>query len=203
MLWAPNYGGGYPFKGGPYVAKPQNADFALLDTNHDGQLDETDDPYSPYYPGDEAVDWVGMSLYHWGSAYPWGENEMPEPGKFASQLAGTYDGLNGDESAVPDFYEIYYGEHGKPLAIPETAAFYVPAHAGADELAIKESWWRQVFDPGFLAAHPGIKMINWFEWSKPESEAAGALVDWRALGSEQIAAQFRLDLPLNRLIFAR
>ena len=66
----------------------------------------SDDPYSPYYPGDAAVDWVGMSLYHWGNAYPWGENEIPEAGKFIAQLTGTYDGLNGDDSPLPDFYEI-------------------------------------------------------------------------------------------------
>ncbi len=28
------------------------------------------DPYAPYYPGDAATDWVGMSLFHWGSGYP-------------------------------------------------------------------------------------------------------------------------------------
>ena len=66
-----------------------------------------DDPYAPYYPGDDAVDWVGMSLYHWGSAYPWGENEIPEAGKLLAQVTGEYDGLNGDERAVPDFYGTY------------------------------------------------------------------------------------------------
>ena len=89
MLWAPNYGGGYPFKGGQFEIKPESADFKLLDTNQDGQLTMSDDPYSPYYPGDAAVDWVGMSLYHWGNAYPWGENEVPEAGKFIAQLTGN------------------------------------------------------------------------------------------------------------------
>ena len=28
-------------------------------------LTMTDDPYLPYYPGDDAVDWVGISLFHW------------------------------------------------------------------------------------------------------------------------------------------
>ena len=126
MLWAPNYGGGYPFKGGQFEIKPESADFKLLDTNQDGQITMSDDPYSPYYPGDAAVDWVGMSLYHWGNAYPWGENEIPEAGKFIAQLTGNYNGLNGDDRAIPDFYEVYYKGHGKPLAIPETAAFYNP-----------------------------------------------------------------------------
>ncbi len=202
MLWAPNYGGGYPFKGGQYGAQPGDSGFGSLDTNADGQLDMRDDPYGPYYPGDDAVDWVGLSLYHWGSTYPWGENELPEAGKFRAQLHGEYRGLNGDDSAIPDFYETYWTVHNKPVAIPETAAFYDPAQTNVSELTLKQAWWRQVLDPSFLAAHPGIKMIDWFEWNKAEAEAGGALIDWRALGSPPIAEQFRRDLPLDHLIFA-
>ncbi len=202
MVWAPNYGGGYPFHGGQYEAKPGTPDFKLLDTNGDGNLSMQDDPYAPYYPGDAAVDWVGMSLYHWGNAYPWGENEIPETSKFIGQLTGNYNGLNGDDRAVPDFYQIYYGFHHKPVAITETAAFYDPHKGGPSELDIKQAWWRQVFDPATLKAYPGIKMINWFEHYKPESEVGGAMIDWRVLGSPAIAGQFKNDLPFNQLIFA-
>lgn len=38
-----------------------------LDTNGDRVIDMRDDMYSPYYPGDDVVDWVGMSLYHFGA----------------------------------------------------------------------------------------------------------------------------------------
>lgn len=202
MIWAPNYGGGYPFKGGQFEIKPESADFKLLDTNQDSQLDMTDDPYAPYYPGDETVDWVGMSLYHWGSAYPWGENEIPEGGKFIAALTGNYNGLNGDERALPDFYEVFYEGHGKPLAIPETAAFYDPARSSPGEVIVKLSWWRQVLDPALLSAYPGIKMINWFEWDKKESEVGGVVIDWRVLGSPEVAEQFRTDLPVDKLVFA-
>jgi hypothetical protein len=202
MMWAPNYGGDYPFSGGRFEAKPTDPDFALLDTDGDGRLSMADDMYGPYYPGDDAVDWVGMSLYHWGNANPWGENELPEPDKLASQLGGTYNGLNGDNSAVPDFYDVYYNQHHKPVAIAETAALYNPGQPGPDELAIKQSWWRQVFDREMLAAHPGLKMINWFEHAKPEAEIGGATIDWRATGSPEIAAAFQADLPVDLLIFA-
>jgi hypothetical protein len=40
------------------------ADCEALDTNGDGLLDMKDDMYSPYWPGDEWVDWVGMSVFH-------------------------------------------------------------------------------------------------------------------------------------------
>ena len=33
MIWAPNYGGGYPFFGGQYEIKPDSPDFPMLDTN--------------------------------------------------------------------------------------------------------------------------------------------------------------------------
>ena len=32
-----------------------------------------------------------MSLYHWGTSYPWGENEVPLRGKLVDQLTGRYD----------------------------------------------------------------------------------------------------------------
>lgn len=202
MLWAPNYGGGYPFVDGQYQAKADSAEFSILDTNNDGVLDMKDDPYLPYYPGDDAVDWVGMSIYHWGNSYPWGENENPEAGKFLEELTGNYSGLNGDESAVPNFYELFFIERHKPIAIPETAAFYDPAASGPVELTLKQLWWRQVFDPALFEAYPGIKMINWFEHAKNEIEVGNNLVDWRVLGTEKIAKQFIVDLPLDRLLFA-
>jgi len=38
------------------------ADQTLLDTNNNGVLDAGDDAFSPYYPGDELVDWIGLSI---------------------------------------------------------------------------------------------------------------------------------------------
>jgi len=165
-------------------------------------LNMNDDPYGPYYPGDEEVDWVGISIYHWGNTYPWGDNEVPEKGKFIDELTGNYNGLNGNETAIPDFYEVYYKEHGKPIAIPETAALYIPDRNGPSELELKRAWWRQVLDAKLMSEYPGIKMINWFEWKKPENEIDGAVIDWRALGSLIIADHFRNDLPADKLIFA-
>ena len=163
--------------------------FELLDTNSDGLLDLTDDPYAPYYPGDDAVDWVGMSLYHWGSAYPWGENEVPEAGKFTTQLRGTYVGANGDDTPVPDFYAEYAKSRDKPLAIPETAALYDPAQSG-DEFTIKSTWWDQVFAPEVSADFPLLRMINWFEHRKIENEVGGVIIDWRSTGDPTLAEPF-------------
>src|SRR5438309_5227705 len=54
MVWAPHYGGGYPFTGGRYVAVRGTPDFKALDANSDGVLTMADDPYATYYPGDDA-----------------------------------------------------------------------------------------------------------------------------------------------------
>ncbi|WP_235022079.1 glycoside hydrolase family 26 protein [Rathayibacter sp. VKM Ac-2754] len=194
MMWAPNNADGYPFEGGASAAQPGTADFALLDTTGDGVLSLDDDPYAPYYPGDDAVDWVGMSLYHWGSAHPWGENEMPEEGKFAAQLTGTYNGAAGDETAAPDFYQTYGVDHGKPVAIPETAALVVPRGDPAGELAIKQAWWQQVLSAETAARFPNLKMINWFEWEKFEPEVQDE-VSWSVVEEPDTRRAFRADLP--------
>ncbi|MBB3677656.1 glycoside hydrolase family 26 protein [Modestobacter versicolor] len=193
-MWAPNYGGGYPFTGGPHQAPAGSPDAAALDTDGDGTVTALDDPYAPYWPGTDAVDWVGMSLYHWGDTAPWGENEVPEAGKLVAQLTGEYAGLGGDDRAVPDFHGVYGVGYGKPVAIPETAALYVPGGGGADELAVKQGWWRQVLSPELHRALPQLAMVNWFEWDKHEAEV-DAEVDWRALGEPALRSAVTADLP--------
>ncbi|MCU1515826.1 MAG: hypothetical protein JWQ75_547 [Pseudarthrobacter sp.] len=194
MMWAPNYGGGYPFAGGQFEAKPGTAARTALDTDGDGGLTMDDDSYAPYYPGDDAVDWVGMSLYHWGAQYPWGENELPEANKFADQLTGNYSGANGDDTLLSDFYAVYGQEHGKPVAIPETAALFAPGAGGAPGLEIKKAWWDQLFAPDIPAQFPQLKMINWFEWDKTEVEVKGR-VDWTVTRTPDTRSAFTAALP--------
>ena len=194
MLWAPNYGGGYPFPDGKFLARAHDAELAALDSNGDGRLTSADDPYAPYYPGDAYVDWVGMSLYHWGTSYPWGSNELPEADKFARMLEGDYHGSAGDHRELPNFYA-EYGEHrNKPVGIFETAAFYAPAARGAQEIAIKARWWQQAYAPDIESRFPHLKMINWFEWDKYETEV-DARVDWGVTVDPALRAAFRDALP--------
>lgn len=194
LMWAPNYGGGYPFTGGQFAARPGTSDHELLDTDGDGKLTMADDTYAPYYPGDEYVDWAGISLYHWGNQRPWGDNDIPESNKYVDMLTGTYDGTAGDDADIPDFYQEYGVEHGLPIGIPETAAIYTPSRDGADELDIKRAWWQQVFAEEIPTEYPMIKMVNWFEWEKYEVEI-NDVVDWRAADSPQTREAFQADLP--------
>ena len=207
MLWAPNNGGGYPFPGGGHGARVGSEDFAALDTNGDGRLDMKDDMYTPFYPGDDAVDWVGMTIYSWGAHYPWGGNSVPEPRAFGNSLTGDYNGTRGDETAVPNFYQLFCVQAGKPMAIPETGAFFnTTRHDGATERDIKSAWWHQVFaiegdSPSALdtAVHfPMIKLINWFDIAKNESEAQNSLVDWRISADPLLYAPFVENLNRKR-----
>ena len=192
MVWAPNQGGGYPFGGGAHAAPPGSVHAAALDTDGDGLLGATDDPYAPYYPGDDAVDWVGVSLYHWGRSYPWGENELPLPGTFPALLRGTDLGAHGTTAAVPDLYADYAEARDKPLAIVETAILYDPSTPeGPSEAQLKTAWFEQVFGPATREDFPRIGMLSWFEWRKHEPEV-GRVIDWR-LAADPLLARSLLD----------
>jgi hypothetical protein len=179
MVWAPSSGGGYPFTGGQYTAKPGTPDFDAMDTNRDHQLTMADDPYAPFYPGDAYVDWVGLTLYFFGSQYPYGANVLPD-NRFDAQMDGTYNGSDGDQRALPSFYQEFAVGHRKPMLIAETAALYNPSDStGASESSIKIAWINQVLDPANARRYPYLKMVNWFEIKKSEAVDHG-VVDWRS-----------------------
>ncbi len=205
VLWAPNYGGGYPYRGGRYAAQPGTPDFAALDTDGDGALTMADDPYAPYYPGDDAVDWVGLTAYHFGNAWPWGENEVPEPGKFGQLLTGTYTGSGRyeDQSALPDFYAAFAVGRGKPMAVTETSAFYSesPPVPGDDEARVKTAWLEQVYGAATRDRFPLVKLVAWFDVRKYESEAGG-VVDWRASSDPAVLAVLQRLATPDRYVFA-
>ncbi|MCS6770496.1 MAG: glycoside hydrolase family 26 protein [Kiritimatiellae bacterium] len=225
MIWAPNEATGYPFSTfiGMTRATYTNgygtlADWVLLDSNGDGVLNNpgvlNDDPYSPFYPGDQYVDWVGMTLYHWGQVYPWWYNCTPEARKFAHNLTGNYNGPNGgDLTWLPDFYADWAEGRGKPLIIAETAAYFRPGAPNppnpawppgqtTNEFEIKRLWLDQVYNIHGdttnaldISVHfPRIKAINWFNWYKIEAEAQNSYVNWTVTSNPAVRAEY-----LNRL----
>ena len=64
MVWQPFLGRDYPFARNRNAPAQGSDGFKLLDTNSDGRWDGADDAYSPYYPGDDAVEWSGLGAYH-------------------------------------------------------------------------------------------------------------------------------------------
>jgi hypothetical protein len=180
MLWSPNEGAGYPYAGGEHEYTSGSDDMHDMDTDGDGMVTGEDDPYAPYWPGDDAVDWVGLSLYHFGEAYPWGENTVPEPGKLADKIRGTFNSAHVDDTAVPNFYKEYAEGHEKPFALSETGAFYNTSRTdGASALAIKQAWWEQLTDPKLQKHFPRLQLAVWFEFSKLEKQPENPVVDWR------------------------
>lgn len=198
MVWSPNNGIGYPFGTGTYSPAPGTSNFIELDTNHDGVLTQADDMFGPFYPGDAAVDWVGLTIYHWGLNYPWLENEPPIPGEFANAMnaAGPGSPTNYSRWFYPRFCAD--GTHNKPLMIAETSAFYNTEQPGANELAMKQAWFRQLFNisgagtagPDVAATFPKMKCVNWFDHYKRESEAQSQFIDWRASANPLVRNAF-------------
>ncbi|MBU0677368.1 MAG: glycoside hydrolase family 26 protein [Verrucomicrobia bacterium] len=227
LLWAPNVAGSYPYGSFGNMTKATYtngygslADWYLLDSNQDGILSDTpalkDDPYEPFYPGDRYVDWVGMTIYHWGSYWPWWYNAWPEQRKLFDQITGGFSGFNGDDTWNPDFYVEYAEGHNKPMMIPETSGFYRPANKPDpggypnytnDEVLIKQKWLEQVYNVYGDTANaldvadhfPKLKSINWFNQYKIESEAESDWVDWTVTSNATVKTAYysRLNAMKN------
>ena len=129
---APNSGAGYPFAGGSTRPR-REARLRRRSTPTATAAWRAETRMSLTTPGDAAVDWVGLSLYHWGSAHPWGENELPRPEHTPHPTPPAGMPASGQASGLPDFYPRYAQGRRKPLAIPETAALFGPGGGGAEE----------------------------------------------------------------------
>jgi len=163
FAFTPNPQFGYPWGGrDDWTAE----DLALLDTNGDGRVDDADDAFSPYFPGTQYVDWIGMSFFWWG--YPYSTNTVPIAGDFALGW------VNFNEWASVH-------APGVPQMIPETGAFFDPLFDGDSEADIKNAWVQQIYDVNMLTTAPSnkIKLICWLNTLKVEKTVNGLTVDWR------------------------
>lgn len=192
MVWSPVYGSGYPF------GREQGTDSEIdlsesrevepLDTDGDGRLGPGDDPYGPYYPGDDAADWVGLFLYRFGQSQGVRRNVLPPPDEVAARLAERW----GYGEGAPDpFYDRFAEGRGKPLLL-ETAALYNPAVGGATERALKQRWWAQVLDA--VETHPDICAVSWLELERVEPEVSDQPVDWSITRAPELAGGLLRDL---------
>ncbi|KAJ3016589.1 UNVERIFIED_CONTAM: hypothetical protein HDU68_012139 [Siphonaria sp. JEL0065] len=209
MVWAPNIGITYPFVGGGARPSPANRtglDFDVLDSNHDGVINNYDDPYTPFYPGtifvmcvdkrhqltsaefsgDNYVDWVGISLYY----YPRCHNNCPVPAKFFDELVtgvGSPDAPSSNLSAwqeVHNFYQMFAVGRNKPMMLPETGSPWIASWANATgattEVKVKEGWWSQLLSQETLSKYPKLKLFVQFEEVKPlPLDGVPAIQDWR------------------------
>lgn len=173
MVWSPAAGQGYPFGGpaGPTSSVPLDP---AADTNGDGRLTSADDPYAPYFPGNEAVDWVGLDAY-----------SDPGPGGQATPIPSVL-----GAAATPDpsgFYQRYSAAAAKPLLLV-TGAAAAPGNAGLDA---KTAWWKEL--AGLRAdgyAQLGAVLLPDTTTRRPD----GSTADWQTSSTPELAQAFRSAL---------
>lgn len=191
-VWSPVYGSGYPYReeqgADGDIGLPDEVDVEPLDTDGNGRLAPGDDPYGPYFPGDDVVDWVGLTLYRFGQDQGIDSNVVPT-GEYDARLAETWGYAPGTNGRP--FYDRFATAGDRPMMV-QTSALYNPAVGGATELQLKRSWWRQVF--GSAVDRPLIGLISWLEVDRIEPEVDTRAVDWRVTADPEIAAAVRADL---------
>ncbi|KNE71597.1 hypothetical protein AMAG_16159 [Allomyces macrogynus ATCC 38327] len=200
MVWAPNSPVGYPWLAADSGPKAGSADFVAMDTNKDGILDHRDDPYTPYYPGDDYVDWIGFSVFHFGNNL--NSNTLPVDGEFRNAIQHVA-GINAT-GPTWDLYTQFSQARNKPFAVMETGAAYYPKSVkpgDPSEMDIKRAWWQQVYSDDTLKRFPLMKLVSWFDIAEDErvnNGVEGSLYyyrDFRISWNKEIAAQFKADLP--------
>lgn len=205
LVWSPNVAAAYQGmrRGDPTVS---TTDFAAMDTNNNGVLEINDNPFDPYYPGDEYVDWIGISDYNYNRDS--GHNVVANQPDVFTSTSGASSLFN---PAYP-FYSKYVTGKDKPFIFSETGApvesnlpgnaTYVTVPATLQhELLVKQAWWRAVFSSS-VQETPGtslskLKAAVWFEETKPEQAFdARTFVqkDFMISAKPQIAQAFAADI---------
>ena len=94
---------------------PNNAtEAAALDTSGNGQFDTADDPFAPFYPGDDFVDWVGISVYYKG---PNSQNiNVAQPPGYCYGAMVNYNPNTGATGPEP-WYSTYCNKPGKACMV--------------------------------------------------------------------------------------
>ncbi|KAI9136607.1 glycoside hydrolase superfamily [Paraphysoderma sedebokerense] len=210
MVWAPNVGKGYPWFGPNNGNQPQpgSADYRAMDTNSDGVVNNEDSPFAPFWPGEQYVDWIGYSTFHFGTADNLAVNALSPAREFEAAIVNPT-----ERGRQYNIYTDYSQRFNKPFALMETAAAYYPRSvtlsSDPSNLDIKRSWWGQIFSTTTLRQYPLLKIICWFDVVKEEVVNAGArgeqtlvLRDFSVTRDPSILKEFKADLERARVWFA-
>lgn len=182
MVWQPFLGRDYPYSPHHAAPSPGTKGFAALDTNGDGVWNRDDDAYSPYFPGEEFVDWVGLNASHDDTRGAAALNTLPVDGELAAMLKGG--GAAGDEAGGDNFYERY--SERKPLLL-QTSAYFSPTAGGPGEAEIKLAWWRQVLAEVSSPVFDRVGAVVWDERTA-HGDAGTVAIDWRLTRNGEVAA---------------
>ena len=188
MVWQPYLGRDYPFERHRSAPVPGSEGFAALDTNGDGAWNGSDAAYAPYYPGDDAVDWVGLTAYHDDTGGKSAVNTLPVDGELSTMLT---------QSGNEDFHASYAEDRNKPMVL-QTSAFYSPAAGGAANREIKTAWWDQVLGTSTSGRFHGIAAVVWDERTSTRDTGV-ASIDWRLTGDAGLAESAAAALEQSSL----
>ncbi|KAJ3337230.1 hypothetical protein HDU93_001420 [Gonapodya sp. JEL0774] len=145
-----------------------------------------EDQYEIYYPGDDVVDWVGLSV--------------PSSNTLVAKIRR--------------FHETYSLALRKPFALSETsAALHIPGKKGSPkpapasgqmadlEARMKSEWARQVYLDASDRLEGGIALVGWFEYLKYEDNEWR---DFRLATSPNLGVKAAMDEVLREgnLVFA-
>ncbi|POW12626.1 hypothetical protein PSTT_04268 [Puccinia striiformis] len=192
IVWAPNTPQSYPYSQSSTALSPE--DLALLDTDHDGKVTNTDDPFSPYYPGDDQVDWIGLSTYYKGANFQ-NVNVAQPAGYCASVMNGT------SPTSTYNWYDMFCNKPGKACMIAESgAAFHVQALNAEASTAksivdLQKAWWTDcITSPALIQSFPRLKLHMHFEHLKIEMDGGVSdLRDYRLSNDTNTIEAFRQD----------
>ncbi|MDQ3813312.1 MAG: hypothetical protein M3347_05115 [Armatimonadota bacterium] len=157
------------------------------------------DPFTPFYPGDDVVDWVGLDFYERGWTMPmpgaklWG-------GQFAYNLTNdAADDPRTTHNESVNFYETYVVQKNKPCMIGETGAtLSYRTDLSAQERAVLTHLWKtgrwNAAEYGWMQGVYGTSAYKEQSLLQPIDEAFPRI---KAIVWFQIAK--REDLPVERL----
>lgn len=192
VVWAPNTPQSYPYGQSSAALSPE--DLALLDTDHDGKVGPTDDPFTPYYPGDDQVDWIGLSTYYKGPNFQ--NVNVPQPSGYCGSV------MNGTSpTSTFNWYDMYCNRPGKACMIAESgAAFHVDAVNAQASTAksivdLQRAWWQDcITSPAIVQSFPRLKLHMHFEHVKLEMDGGKPdLRDYRLSNDTDTLAAFKQD----------
>ncbi|OAV95369.1 hypothetical protein PTTG_05428 [Puccinia triticina 1-1 BBBD Race 1] len=182
----------YPYGQSSAALSPE--DLALLDTDHDGKVGPTDDPFTPYYPGDDQVDWIGLSTYYKGPNFQ--NVNVPQPSGYCGSV------MNGTSpTSTFNWYDMYCNRPGKACMIAESgAAFHVDAVNAQASTAksivdLQRAWWQDcITSPAIVQSFPRLKLHMHFEHVKLEMDGGKPdLRDYRLSNDTDTLAAFKQD----------
>ncbi|GAA5955194.1 hypothetical protein JCM8115_001879 [Rhodotorula mucilaginosa] len=195
IVWAPNTPQGYPYgQTGTAFTSLSSVDQALLDTNQNGVLDAGDDSLAPYYPGDDLVDWIGLSIYYKG--IPSDTMNSIQPNNYCSDvITGTDPGTG---NAITEWYQTYCANKpSKACMFAECGAAFHVNDAGVSAAALQQAWLTDcITSQNMLTRFPRIKLYNQFEYEKTETANDGSddLRDYRVLNNTAVLDELKADL---------